>query len=129
MNFETLSCEFGNGKLYFVGKKDVMWHIKEYFDRSAINNRKCNVKKYIDMAIKYNIHMGSVSKKLSDRIFTDFFMVRRRLNKHKLFITFDAYLEAMCFKQEGREKVKRLLNLTDEEIDEIVKISEWNHVY
>lgn len=126
--FKTVSLQFANGRIYFVGRKEVMWHITEYFDRNKINNGHHYIEKYIDMAIEYNIYMGIMSKKLWNKIFCDCF-VKRRLNKYNLFIPFEAYMEAMCFNEEGRKEVKRVLDFTDDELDDLVKKSEWNKAF
>lgn len=126
---KTLFFKFTNGELYFVGKKEDMWHIEEYFYRCENNKRQCSIQKYIEMAIKYSIHMGSTSDKILDKILTDLLMVKRKLKPYDLYINFDLYMEAMCFEKSCREHLKNLLELTDEDITEIVEKSEWNTVY
>lgn len=45
-----------------------------------------------------------------------------------LLISMDAYMEALCFSDIGRKEVKKLLPITDKEIDEIIKVSLWNKI-
>lgn len=129
VELKTLFLKFKNCELYFVGQKDDMWHIEEYFYRCKNNKRQCTAQKYIEMAIKYNIHMGSASDKILDKILTDFLMVKRKLKPYDLYINFGLYMEAMCFEESGRRHLKNLLELTDEDIAEIVEKSEWNTAY
>ena len=44
-------------------------------------------------------------------------------------MSFDQYLAAMCFTENGKKEIKMLLNMSDDDIDLICKNSEWNKIY
>ena len=61
------------------------------------------------------------------KLYAKLFIISK-LKKHKLWMSFDQYLAAMCFTENGKKEIKMLLNMSDDDIDLICKNSEWNKI-
>ena len=116
MNMNKLnifSIEFGNGKMFFVVKNESIKYIKNHFNWKDTHNDVVNI----------NVMPNNIKDKLYAKLF-----IISKLKKHKLWMSFDQYLAAMCFTENGKKEIKMLLNMSDDDIDLICKNSEWNKI-
>ena len=123
LNIGTFSIGFPDGKLFFVGHKEDINELINYYDNREPGER-LDIYKVIYIVVKNNMRMCVMEKDDS------LGMLKRIpiLKEKHLLISMDAYMEALCFSDIGKEEVKRLLPITDKDIDEIVKVSFWNKV-
>lgn len=126
LDVNTLALSFPNGRIFCVGHKIGIDNMKNYFDNRDVNEH-VDTYKLIDMAIHDRIYMCIMPNNSKDKILN-----RMRnipiLKEHNLLISFDAYMEAKCFSENGKKEVMKLLNITENEIIDIVSNSAWNKV-
>mgnify|MGYP000011826072 FL=1 len=130
MNMNKLnifSIEFGNGKMFFVGKNESIKYIKNHFNWKDTHNDVVNINVMTDLAIKNNVFVNIMPNNIKDKLYAKLFIISK-LKKHKLWMSFDQYLAAMCFTENGKKEIKMLLNMSDDDIDLICKNSEWNKI-
>ena len=126
LDINTFAMGFPNGRIFCVGHKTGIDNMKKYFDNRDINEH-VDVQKLIDIAVQDRVYMCVMPNNAKDKILN-----RMRnmpiLKEHHLLISFDAYLEAKCFSENGKREVMKLLNITESEISDIVHSSAWNKV-
>jgi hypothetical protein len=130
MNMNKLnifSIEFGNGKMFFVGKNESIKYIKNHFNWKDTHNDVVNINVMTDLAIKNNVFVNIMPNNIKDKLYAKLFIISK-LKKHKLWMYFDQYLAVMCFTENGKKEIKMLLNMSDDDIDLICKNSEWNKI-
>lgn len=123
LNIGTFSIGFPDGKLFFVGHKEDINELINYYDNRE-PDEKLDIYEVIYIVVKNNMRMCVMEE--DDHLG----MLKRVpiLKERHLLISMDAYMEALCFSDIGRKEVKKLLPITDKEIDEIIKVSLWNKI-
>ena len=100
--------------------------MKKYFDNRD-KHEHVKIDKLIDIAVQDKVYMCVMPNNTIDKILN-----RTRnmpiLKELHLLISFDAYVEAKCFSENGKKEVMELLNITEDEISDIVHSSAWNKV-
>lgn len=126
LDIDTFAACFPNGRIFCVGHKTGIGNIKNYFDNRDVNEH-VKVDKLIDIAMQDRVYICIMPNNTKDKILN-----RTRnipiLKENNLLISFDAYVEAKCFSEDGKKEVMELLNLTENEISDIVHSSAWNKV-
>ena len=126
LDIDTFAAGFPNGRIFCVGHKTGIGNIKNYFDNRDVNEH-VKVDKLIDISMQDRVYICITPNNTKDKILN-----RTRnipiLKENNLLISFDAYVEAKCFSEDGKKEVMELLNLTENEISDIVHSSAWNKV-
>lgn len=117
LNIGTFSIGFPDGKLFFVGHKEDINELIDYYDNRE-PGEKLDIYEIIYIVVKNNMRMCVMEE--DDHLG----MLKRIsiLKERHLLIPMDAFSDI------GRKEVKKLLPITDREIDEIVKVSLWNKI-
>lgn len=113
------SYGFANVKLFCVGDEQGIEDLESY-----INWRKTgriDLNGLMNRIIHNHIYVCPMSKKLRDKLFC--VKIKKKLKKNNLYINFDSYLEAACIVKP--DYVKELLDLTDEEVKDVVDNTNW----
>ena len=124
LDIDTFAMGFPNGRIFCVGHKIGIDNMKKYFDNRD-KNEHVKIDKLIDIAVQDKVYMCVMPNNTRDKILN-----RTRnmpiLKELHLLISFDAYVEAKCFSENGKKEVMELLNITEDEISDIVHSSAWN---
>lgn len=126
LDIDTFAMGFPNGRIFCVGHKIGIDNMKKYFDNRD-KNEHVKIDKLIDIAVQDKVYMCVMPNNTRDKILN-----RTRnmpiLKELHLLISFDAYVEAKCFSENGKKEVMELLNITEDEISNIVHSSAWNKI-
>ena len=126
LDIDTFAIGFPNGRIFCVGHKIGIDNMKKYFDNRD-KHEHVKIDKLIDIAVQDKVYMCVMTNNTRDKILN-----RTRnmpiLKELHLLISFDAYVEAKCFSENGKKEVMELLNITEDEISDIVHSSAWNKV-
>ena len=125
LDIATTSMGFQNVRVFCVGRKKDINLIESYF--FFRKNQKNTVAQFIERFIQNNIYTCFVANNLKDKIIYRIFN-NRILKKHGLLISFDEYMEAMCFSDAGKAELMKILHLSEQEVSEIVENSIWNEL-
>ena len=126
LDIDTFAMGFPNGRIFCVGHKIGIDNMKKYFDNRD-KHEHVKIDKLIDIAVQDKVYMCVMPNNTRDEILN-----RTRnmpiLKELHILISFDAYVEAKCFSENGKKEVMELLNITEDEISDIVHSSAWNKV-
>jgi len=116
----TMSFGFYNGCVYCVGNKIAIQDIVNYYN---LRNGHIVINSFIDRIISNQVYCYITTSCIDEKI--NVMRMKHKLKKVKLYMDFDAYLEALCIEEPEKLLGKFSLRV----IEEIQKDNCWNGVF
>lgn len=126
LDIETACFCLPDLKLYCVGTRTGINDVKNYF--MIREGQAINIDDFIHRIIQNNVYACLMANGIRNRL-RNCIANELVLRKNNLLISFDLYLEALCFSEDGRTEITRIFHATEEQIKDIMNTSVWNDVF